>query len=101
MDKVAGIVRDVNRMLEQHPEMAHANAYHVFSLDSYGEYALRFILFAWIKSTTYLGYEQGKQDMLLKIADIVRQHGAELALPTSRTLVSGALQRPVTPQPQA
>lgn len=101
VDKVAGIVRDVNRMLEQHPEMAHANAYHVFSLDSYGEYALRFILFAWIKSTTYLGYEQGKQDMLLKIADIVRQHGAELALPTSRTLVSGALQRPATPQPQA
>ena len=83
VDKVAGIVRDVNRMLEQHPEMAHANAYHVFSLDSYGDYALRFILFAWIRSTTYLGYERAKQDMLLKIAGIVRANGAELALPAA------------------
>ncbi|MCK9516473.1 MAG: mechanosensitive ion channel family protein [Ottowia sp.] len=97
LDTVPGIVDDVNRMLAQHPEMDHANAYHVFNLDSYGDYALRFILFAWIKSTTYLGYEQAKQDMLLKIAGIIRRHGAELALPTSRTLVSGGLKWPDEP----
>lgn len=101
VDKVAAIVHDVNHMLEQHPEMDHANAYHVFNLDSYGEYALRFILFAWIKSTTYLGYEQAKQDMLLKVADIIREHGAELAMPTSRNLVSGAVSQSAAPMPQA
>lgn len=96
IDRVPAIVDDVNRMLAQHPEMAHANAYHVFNLDSYGEYALRFILFAWVKSTTYLGYEQGKQDMLLQVASIIREHGAELALPTSRTTVGGELVLPAS-----
>ena len=65
----------------------------MFKLDGYGKYALRLMRFAWIKSTTCLGYEQARQDMLLKIAEIMGRHGAELALSTSRAVVSGHLQQ--------
>jgi MscS family membrane protein len=92
VDKVPGIVRDVNAMLKDHPEMQHENGYFVFDFDSYGDYALKLLLYAWVKSTTYLGYMQAKEDLLLKITAIIKQHGAELAVPVSTVYVPEGLQ---------
>src|SRR5699024_10047572 len=82
VDKVAAITAAVNRMLEQHPEMGD---YLVFKFDGYGEYALRLYLYAYTVRavTAYTEYMRVKQDVLLKIAAIVAEHGAKLAVPVS------------------
>lgn len=87
IDKVSGIVADVNRMLEEHPEMGD---YLIFRFDSYGEYALKLYLYAYTSGaiTAYTDYMRVKQDLLLKIAAIIAQHGARLATPVSTVHLS-------------
>lgn len=80
--KISDIVADVNRMLEEHPEMGE---YLVFRFDSYGEYSLKLYLYAYTSSaiTAYTDYMRVKQDLLLKIATIIAQRGAKLAVPVA------------------
>jgi MscS family membrane protein len=82
IDKVPGIVTDVNRMLEEHPEMGD---YLIFRFDSYGQYALKLYLYAYTAGTVtaYTDYMRVKQDLLLRIAAIIAQHDAKLAVPVS------------------
>jgi len=82
IDKISGIVTDVNHMLEQHPEMGD---YLIFRFDSYGEYSLKLYLYAYTSSaiTAYTDYMRVKQDLLLRIAAIIDQHGAKLAIPAA------------------
>lgn len=69
-------------MLEEHPEMGD---YLIFNFDSYGEYSLKLYLYAYTSSaiTAYTDCMRVKQDLLLKIAAIITQHGAKLAVPVS------------------
>lgn len=82
VDKVAGITEDVNRMLANHAKMG---SYFVFQLDGFGEYALKLYLYAYTSGliTSYTDYLPVKQDVLLKIAAIIAEHGAKLAVPVS------------------
>jgi MscS family membrane protein len=80
-DKVKAIVADANAMLNEHPGIQHD--FFVFQMDSYGDYALRLFLYAFTKGTDYNEYMRIKEDILLRIGEIVHKHGAELAVPTS------------------
>jgi MscS family membrane protein len=81
IDKVQAIVADTNRMLAEHPSIDHD--FFVFRFDTYGDFALKLFLYAFTTSTSYTAYMTTKEDVLLKIAAIVRNHDAELAVPTS------------------
>jgi MscS family membrane protein len=98
IDKVPGIVADVNSMLEEHPEMGD---YLIFKFDSYGQYALTLYLYAYTAGTVtaYTDYMRVKQDLLLKIAAIIAQHGARLAVPVSTVYLpeASALRREYEP----
>jgi len=87
IDKISGIVADVNHMLEDHPEMGD---YIVFRFDSYGEFSLKLYLYAYTSGaiTAYTDYMRVKQDLLLKIAAIISQHGAKLAVPVAAVHLS-------------
>lgn len=99
IDKVPGIVSDVNRMLEAHPEMGD---YLIFRFDSYGQYALKLYLYAYTAGTVtaYTDYMRVKQDLLLRIAAIIAQHDAKLAVPVSTVYLpeGPALRREHEPQ---
>ena len=84
-DKVKAIVADANAMLNEHPGIQHD--FFVFQMDSYGDYALRLFLYAFTKGTDYNEYMRIKEDILLRIGEIVHKHGAELAVPTSTVLM--------------
>lgn len=93
IDKIAAIVDDVNHMLEEHPEMGD---YLIFKFDSYGEYSLKLYLYAYTAGTitAYTDFMRVKQDLLLRIAAIIAQHGARLAVPVSNVyLPEGAALR--------
>lgn len=81
IDKVQAIVADTNRMLSKHPGIQHD--FFIFRFDTYGDFALKLFLYAFTVGTDYNEYMSVKEDILLKIATIVRSHGGELAVPTS------------------
>ena len=91
VDKVPAIVGAVNQMLGNHPEMRHVYSYYVFRFDSFGEHALNLYLYAYTKSTDYPGFMEAKEDILLKIAAIVTEQGALLAVPVHKVFAPEGL----------
>src|SRR3546814_278735 len=59
--------------------------FFAFNFDTCGDFALKLFLYAFTVSTDYNDYMNVKEDILLKIAALVRKHGGELAVP-ARTL---------------
>jgi len=52
---------------------------------SYGASSLDFFIYTFTKTTNWVDFHEIKQDVLLKIVEIVHSHGADFAFPT-RTL---------------
>lgn len=75
------IVEDVKAMLRAHEDIdtrktliVNFNAFNASSVD--------FFIYVFSKTTVWTEFHAVKQDVLLKIADIVDNHGAEMAFPT-------------------
>lgn len=81
IDKIPAIIAGANRMLGEHPGIQHD--FFVFQMDSYGDFAIKLFLYAFTAGTDYNDYMVIKEDILLKIAGIVHEHGGEIAVPTS------------------
>ena len=69
-------------MLSAHPEidtektlMVHFNTFAPFSMD--------FFIYTFTKTTNWVKYHEIKQDVLLRILEIIKKQGAECAFPTS------------------
>jgi MscS family membrane protein len=84
LDKMAAIVADVKAMLQGHPEI-DTGATLIVSFNQFAASSLDFFIYTFTRTVEWVHYHEVKQDVLLKIADIIRAHGAEIALPT-RTL---------------
>lgn len=109
IDAVPAIVTDVRAMLAQHPGVKHD--FFAFNFNSYGNFSLKLFLYAFTVSTDYNEYLNVQEDVLLKIAAIIRRHGAELTGPASRVDVPqwegaaldrmppGISNQPLPPQP--
>ena len=83
--KMPGIVADVRTMLVEHEDLETENRTLIVNFDSYGASHLEFFIYTFTKTTQWVQYHEIKQDVLMKIMNIVHQHGAEFAFPT-RTL---------------
>ena len=80
-----GIVADVRTMLIEHEDLETENRTLIVNFDSYGASHLEFFIYTFTKTTQWVQYHEIKQDVLMKIMNIVHEHGAEFAFPT-RTL---------------
>ncbi|PHR68371.1 mechanosensitive ion channel family protein [Alcanivorax sp.] len=83
--KMPGIVADVRTMLVEHEDLETENRTLIVNFDSYGASHLEFFIYTFTKTTQWVQYHEIKQDVLMKIMNIVHEHGAEFAFPT-RTL---------------
>ncbi len=83
--KMPAIVADVRTMLVEHEDLETDNRTLIVNFDSYGASHLEFFIYTFTKTTQWVQYHEIKQDVLMKIMNIVHQHGAEFAFPT-RTL---------------
>lgn len=81
LDKMPGIVDAVRTMLENHPEI-DANVTLIVNFNQFAASSLDFFIYTFTRTTEWVRYHAIKQDVLLKIADIIREHGAEIAYPT-------------------
>lgn len=84
LPKLPDIVADVKAMLQGHPEI-DTGATLIVNFNQFAESSLDIMIYCFTRTTAWVHYHEVKQDVLLKIADIIRRHGAEIAFPT-RTL---------------
>ena len=78
------IVNDVKRMLREHAEIDQEQTL-IVNFNAFSASSLDFFIYTFTKTTEWIKYHEIKQDVLLKVAGIIEQHGAEIAFPT-RTL---------------
>jgi len=78
---MAPIVADVKTMLQNHPEI-DTGATLIVNFNQFAASSLDFFIYTFTKTVEWVHYHEVKQDVLLKIADIIRKHGAEIAFPT-------------------
>ena len=80
--KVADIVSQVREMLEQHEEIDTSRTL-IVNFVSFGPSSLDFFVYTFTKTTVWVKFHAIKQDVLLKILEIVRANDADVAFPTT------------------
>ena len=88
--KMKAIVDGVKAMLQQHPEIDTSQTL-IVNFNGYAPSSLDFFVYTFTKTTDWVRYHEIKQDVLLKILDVVAEHEAECAFPTSTIHVPQAL----------
>jgi MscS family membrane protein len=82
--KMGVIVEEVKAMLHSH-EAIDTSQTLIVNFVSYSSSSLDFFIYTFTKTTNWIEFHEIKQDVMLKIIDIVHKHGADFAFPT-RTL---------------
>jgi len=80
--KMAAIVAEVKAMLKAHPEIDASQTLMV-NFNAFAPSSLDFFIYCFTHTTVWERYHEIKQDVLLKVLDIITAHGAEVAFPTS------------------
>ena len=81
-DKMAGIVAEVTAMLSAHEEIDQDEV-AIVNFDRFAPSSLDFFIYAYTRTTGWVKYHEVKQDILLRVNDIIAKHNAEIAFPTS------------------
>ncbi|WP_339806684.1 mechanosensitive ion channel family protein [uncultured Marinobacter sp.] len=81
---VREIVNEIRSMLEGHEEIDTERTLIVNFL-AFNDSSLDIMVYTFTKTTQWVKFHAVKEDVLLKISDIIESHGAEVAFP-SRTL---------------
>ena len=89
IDALPAIVNDIREMLRRH-EAIDTDRTLIVNLLNFGPSSLDIMVYTFTKTTVWVDFHAIKEDVLLRIADVVAQHGAEIAFPT-QTLHVGAL----------
>jgi MscS family membrane protein len=82
--KMAAIVADVKAMLQAHAEIDTTQTL-IVNFNEFGTSSLNILIYTFTKTTEWVHYHTVKQDVLLRVTEIIARHGAEIAFPT-RTL---------------
>lgn len=80
--KVALIIEDVKAMLKEHTEIDQAQTM-IVNFNAFAPCSLDFFVYTFTKTVNWVHFHEIKQDIMLKILDIIEQRGAECAFPTS------------------
>jgi len=81
-NKMGAIVADVKSMLEDHDEIDSKQTL-IVNFDAYAASSLDFFIYTFTKTTDWLKYHEIKQDVMLRIIEIVHSHDADFAFPTT------------------
>ncbi len=81
LPQMRSIVADVHAMLAAHEDIAQDRTLMV-NFVTFGASSLDFFVYTFTRTTDWATFHQVKQDVLLRIADIVAAHEAEFAFPT-------------------
>jgi len=88
--KVDIIIRDVKAMLREHPEIDQ-NQTLIVNFNAFAASSLDFFVYTFTETTDWVRFHEIKQDVLLRIINIIYEHEADVAFPTSTVHMDGAL----------
>lgn len=91
MAKVPAILQEVKQMIENHEEI-DSDMIILVNFNQFGAHSLDFFIYCLTVTTDWAKYHAVKEDILLKISDIVEKHGAEMAFPTQTLHVPEAIE---------
>ena len=80
--KMAAIVSKVKEMLMNHPEI-DTNKTLIVNFNAFAPSSLDFFIYTFTTTTNWVEFHAIKQDVLLKIINIIEEKDAEIAFPTS------------------
>ena len=79
--KIKSIIDGVRTMLESHEDVDQ-NQVIIVNFDTFNNSSLDFFIYAFAKTTDWVLFHKVKENVMLKVADIVIAHEAEFAFPT-------------------
>ena len=79
--KVQTIVEEVKQMLQEHPEIDTSKTLMV-NFNAFGPSSLDFFIYTFTRTTNWIDYHGIKEQVLLKVYEIIDKHSAEIAFPT-------------------
>lgn len=88
--KMAQIVENVKAMLRAHEEIDTNNTL-IVNFNAFASSSLDFFVYCFTNTTDWIEYHEIKQDVLLKVLNIIESCGAECAFPTSTIHVPKAI----------
>ncbi|TXR52100.1 mechanosensitive ion channel family protein [Reinekea thalattae] len=94
--KVEAIVKDVKAMLLQHKDI-DTNQTLIVNINAFAASSIDFFIYTFTKTTNWIEYHEIKQDVMLKVIDIIQRHGAEFAFPTQTVHLKQDAQIPIGP----
>ncbi|GKT12294.1 MAG: MscS family membrane protein [Thiomicrorhabdus sp.] len=86
--KMRLITADVKTMLQNHSEIDN-NQTLIVNFNQFNSSSLDFFIYTFTKTTDWIRFHEIKEDVLLKVSDIVEGHGAEMAFPTRTLHIEG------------
>jgi MscS family membrane protein len=81
-NKVNEIIAAVKSMLQQHEDIDNEKTL-IVNFNKMASSSLDFFIYTFTKTTDWVEYHQVKQDVLLRIIDIIHQNDADIAFPTT------------------
>lgn len=88
--EMATILKDIEAMLNVHAAIDTKQTLMV-NLIEFGESSLIFMIYAFTKTTDWVQFQSIQQDVFLKVIEIITQHGAQCAFPTSTVFVPDSI----------
>ena len=85
--KMTDIIQDVNNILESNPDIDQTQKAKVY-FKSFSASSCDFFIYAFTKTKDWEEFLRIKQDVLLKVAEIIEQHNAEIAYPTTTVFIN-------------
>jgi len=86
LPKLKQVVADIKEMLQNHPDIDH-NQSIIARLNTFSECSVDILISVYTQTTSTEGYMRIKEDVLLKISEILVNQKAEFAFPTQVSIV--------------
>ncbi len=93
VNKMREIIEGVKEMLRNHPDIDTSQTM-IVNFNHYKASSLEFFIYTFTKTTDWVLFHEIKQDVLIKISEIVEAHGAEMAFPTRTLHIESAASQP-------
>lgn len=89
--QIDNIIVAVKTMLRNHPDIDQSQTL-IVNFNAFGPSSLDFFVYTFTKTTDWIAFHEIKQDVLLKILNIILDLGADVAYPTSTLKIPEPLQ---------
>ena len=97
-DRLAAITEACRAHVDNHPDIDQSLGAMVY-FDQYGNHALQIMIWCFTRTVVWKESLAIQERVLIELGRIVRQHGAELAVPVSQVEITSPMPMPVPAEP--